>query len=107
MKKLLKKGTPECDFHNELFALHQNFGQIEDKPEFWEACIVAVNEIADKYKNTPMQKFVYPALIGFTDYLDALARKEKHSPRTIAGIVCAGRETEEIAKIIKEMEVMK
>ena len=107
-KKVLKKGTLECDFHNDLYALHQNYGGVESNPEYWNSVVDEITKIAKKYHKTDMQKFVECTLIAFADYLNTKAvGNSDYNARMIAEIICCGRPRTEVEKIAKEMGVMK
>lgn len=102
-RKLLKKGMPECDFHNDLFGLHQCFGTIEDNPVYWDCLCEELGNISRKYRGNDMEKFVDAALIAFADYMNAKATNQKYTAKMVACIVCANRPKEEAEAIIKEM----
>lgn len=103
MKIVLKKGTKECDFHNDLFALHQNYGGVEEKQEYWDSVVDALPVISKKYRGTDMEKLVDTTLIAFADYLNEKATNHIYSPKVLATIVCNNRTKEEVDAIIKEM----
>lgn len=106
MAKLnLKKGVPECDIHNDLFALHQNYGTVEDNQKYWDALCEELPKISKKYRNTDMSRWVDTTLIAFADYLNSKVAKPMLSDtEAIAGIVSAGRSKEEIEAIIKALQ---
>lgn len=104
-KLILKKCSPECDFHNDLFALHQNYGTVEDNQKYWDALCEELPKISKKYRNTDMSRWVDTTLIAFSDYLNSKVAKSMLSDtEAIAGIVSAGRSKEEIEAIIKALE---
>lgn len=104
----LKKGTPECDIHNDLYALHLKFGKVEDSPKYWDVVVNEIGKVAKKYHKTEMQKFAECTLIAFADYLNAKAvGKQNYTAKMIAEIITCGRTKEEVAEIIKEMGVTK
>ena len=108
MRKELKKGDIECDFHNDLWALHQNFGEVEDNPTYWDSVVAELPKIAKKYHKTHMQKFVEVTLVAFADFLNAKAvKKQDYNAKVIAEIIRCGRTDEEVAEIIKELGVTK
>ena len=100
---LLKKGTLECDIHNELYELHRNFGVPEEDNLYWDQLNNRLGEISRKYRGSEMERFTDAALIAFAEYLDSKIRKEKYTAKTVATIVCSKRSKEEIEAIIKEM----
>lgn len=102
-KKLLKQGMLECDFHNDLFALHKGFGTIEDNPVYWDCLCDEIGKISRKYVGTDMERFVDATLIAFAEYLNAKALDHKYNAKVVAGIVCNNRTKEEVDAIIKEM----
>lgn len=102
-RKLLKQGMLECDFHNDLFALHQAFGTVEDNPLYWDQLCDKLGEISKKYRGTDMERFTDAALIAFADYLNVKATHNKYTAQAVACIVCANRSKEEAEAIIKEM----
>lgn len=104
-KLILKKGMPECDFHNDMFALHQTFGTVEDNTKYWDALCEELPKISKKYRNTDMSRWVDTTLIAFADYLNSKVARPMHSDtEAIAGIVSVGRSKEEIETIIKALE---
>ena len=108
MKKTLKKGDYECDFHNELYMLHQNYGEVEDNPAYWDAVVSEIGTISKKYKKTDMRKFVEVTLIAFADYLNfKTVGRQDYTAKVIAEIIRCGRTDEEVAEIIKELGVTK
>lgn len=106
-KIVLKKGTIECDIHNDLYALHQNYGEVENNSAYWDELLEEIVKIAKKYRGTDMQRFSEATLIAFADYLNAKATGSKCDAKAVANIVCCGRTKEEIGQIIKEMGVKK
>lgn len=102
-RKLLKQGMPECDFHNELFKLHQSFGTTEDNPVYWDVLCEEIGKVSKNYRGTEIERFVDATLIAFADYMNAKATNQKFTAKTIACIVCSNRPKEEIEAIIKEM----
>ena len=102
-RKLLKKGMPECDFHNDLFGLHQAYGTTEDNPVYWDCLSEELGKISRKYRGTDMERFTDAALIAFAEYLDAKALNKKYTAKSVASIVCSKRSKEEVEAIIKEM----
>lgn len=104
-KHILKKGSPECDFHNDLFALHQNYGTVEDNQKYWDALCEELPKISKKYRNTDMSRWVDTTLIAFADYLNSKVAKSMLSDtEVIAGIISVGRSNEERKAIIKALE---
>lgn len=104
-KLILKKGMPECDFHNDLFALHQTFGTVEDNTKYWDALCDELPKISKKYRNTDMSRWVDASLIAFADYLNSkVAKPMLSNAEAIAGIVANGRSKEEIEEIIKALQ---
>lgn len=102
-KKVLKKGTIECDFHNDLYALHQNYGDVDDNPEYWDRVCEEIGNVSKKYRKTDMERFVDATLIAFADYLNAKATGLKYTSKIVACIVCSNRPKEEAEAIIREM----
>ena len=96
---------PECDLHNDLFALHQNYGTVEDNQKYWDAICEELPKISKKYRNTDMSRWVDATLIAFADYLNSKVAKPMFSDtEAIAGIVSVGRSKEEIEAIIKALQ---
>lgn len=101
----LKKGTIECDFHNDLFALHKNYGAVEEANEYWDGLCDAIENMSKKYSNTDMNIFVVSTLVAFSGYLNSKVKKPVLSEyEEIACIVKAGRTKEEIEAIIKALQ---
>lgn len=104
-KLTLKKGMPECDFHNDLFALHQSFGMVEDNTKYWDALCDELPKIARKYRGTDMSRWVDGTLIGFANYLNNKVAKPIYSDTEwVAKVVSEGRSKEEIEAIISILE---
>ena len=104
----LKKGTPECDIHNDLYALHLKFGKVEDNPKYWDSVVNEIGKVAKKYHKTEVHKFAECTLIAFADYLNTKAvGKENYTARIIAEIIRCGRSDNEVEEIIKELGVKK
>lgn len=107
-KKILKKGDIECDFHNDLFMLHQNYGEVEKNPKYWDDCLSEITKIAKKYHGTDMQMFTEQTLIAFANYLNLKSLGEQNYPaKIVAEIVSCGRSKEQIAEIINELGAIK
>ena len=106
MAKLsLKRGTLECEIHNDLFALHNNYGTVEDNEKYWSALCDELPKISKKYRDTDMSRWVDTTLIAFADYLNGkVAKPLLNNAESIAGIITAGRSKEEIEAIIREMK---
>lgn len=104
-KLTLKKGTPECEFHNDLYKLHQSFGMVEDNEAYWSALCDELPKISKKYRDTDMSRWVDSTLIAFADYLNSkVAKPILSNTEAIAGIVANGRSKEEIQTIIKALQ---
>lgn len=104
-KLILKKGMPECDLHNDLFALHQNYGTVEDNTKYWDALCDELPKISKKYRNTDMRRWVDITLIAFADYLNNKVAKPMYSDTEwVVRIVSEGRSKEEIEEIIKKLQ---
>lgn len=103
----LKKGTPECDIHNDLYALHLKFGKVEDNPKYWDSVVNEIGKVAKKYYKTELRKFSESTLIAFADYLNFKAvGKQEYTAKIIAEIIKCGRSKEEVEEIIKELGVL-
>lgn len=104
-KLILKKGMPECDWHNDLFAIHQTFGTVEDNTKYWDALCDELPKISKKYRNTDMSRWVDITLIAFADYLNNKVAKPMYSDTEwVARIVSEGRSKEEIEEIISKLK---
>ncbi len=104
-KLILKKGMPECDWHNDQFKLHSDFGVVEDNQKYWNALCEELPKISKKYRNTDMSRWVDTTLIAFADYLNSkVANPMLSDAEAIARIVSVGRSKEEIEAIIKALQ---
>lgn len=105
MKLTLKKGMPECDWHNDQFKLHSDFGVVEDNQKYWDALCEELSKISKKYRNTDMSRWVDATLIAFADYLNCkVAKPILSDTEVIAAIVSVGRSNEEREAIIKALQ---
>lgn len=104
-KLVLKKGMAECDFHNDLFALHQNFGTVEDKTKYWDSLCDELANISRKYRGSDMKRWVDVTLIAFADFLNSKVAKPVYSDTEwVVRIVSEGRSKEEIEEIITKLQ---
>lgn len=104
-KLVLKQGMPECDFHNDLFKLHQDFGKVDDNTKYWDSLCDELPKIARKYRGTDMSRWVDVTLIAFADYLNNKVAKPMYSDTEwVVRIVSEGRSKEEIEEIIKKLQ---
>ena len=103
MRIQMKKGTPECDIHNDFYLIHQNFGEPEEKQLYWDGLVDEVNKMAEKYKGTPLEDMSARMLVGIMLYLDGKYRGKQYvtQAQMIASVVTQKRSKEEVQEIIE------
>lgn len=77
----MKKGTPQCDIHNDFFFLHRDYGVPEDNDDYWDTFDDATMALLKKYKGTEYEELANAWARALMEYLDAKARREKDGIR--------------------------
>lgn len=79
----MKKGTPDCDIHNEFYNLHKRFGDPEDNDEYWNALDGELTKWTNGYKGTDYEEMVRMMAVGMLGLLDGKLRRKKNDPHTL------------------------
>ena len=79
----LKKGSPECDIHNEFFKLHKDFGDPEDNDKYWDELNAAITGWTNGYKGTDFDEITRMMAVGLLGLLDGKLRRKKHDTHTL------------------------
>ena len=74
--KKCPRGTPEFEMFGEFFKMFQEFYEVEETDEYWDALIERSGEIIDKYKNVPFCRFLIRAFVDFQEYRLKERRKQ-------------------------------
>lgn len=100
MKIDMKKGTVECEIHNDFFALHKMYGMKEDNERYWGEVCDATNQFYKKYEGTVYRPMVLRMALGFLEYLDG----NGWTMRSRAEVAFQGLTKEEKTEFLKEAE---
>ena len=104
-KKMLKKGDMECDWHNDLFALHQNHGEPEKTSKYWDEFDAAMVGVSKKYQQTDMSRMIDTFLIALAEYLSSkVSTPTMSKAELLADYLVNSRTKEESLAIIKGIE---
>lgn len=79
----MKKGTPDCDIHNEFYNLHKRFGDPEDNDAYWNTLDGEITRWTNKYKGTDYEEMVRMMAVGMLGLLDGKLRRKKNDTHTL------------------------
>lgn len=79
----LKKGTQDCNIHNEFYSLHKRFGDPEGTDAYWQELDGALTSWTNGYKGTDYEEMVRMMAVGMLGMLDGKLRRKKNDPHTM------------------------
>ena len=105
MRRLLKKDEKVCKWHNDLFALHQDFAEVEKEDRYWDSLAKAMGDMSKEYHDTDMSVMIDKILIAFAEWQNRKVTKQTmNNSELIAGFLIRSKSKEEIEKIIKALQ---
>lgn len=105
MRRILKKDEPVCKWHNDLFALHQDFAEVENEDRYWEGLAKAMGDMSREYHDTDMSVMIDKILIAFAEWQDSkVVKHTMNNSELIAEFLLRSKSKEEIDRIIKALE---
>ena len=105
MRRILKKEYPECKFHNDFFALHQDYAVVEKEQSYWDNLAKAMGDMSKEYHNTDMAVMIDRILIAFAEWQDSKVSKQtENHTELLAKFLIGSRSKEEVEKLIKALE---
>lgn len=105
MRRILKKEYTECRFHNDFFALHQDYAEVENDQSYWDNLAKAMGEMSRKYHDTDMSVMIDKILIAFAEWQNSKAvRHTMNDSELIAEFLIRSKSKEEVERIIKSLQ---
>lgn len=105
MRRILKKEYPECKFHNDFFALHQDYAEVEKEQRYWDNLARAMGNMSREYHDTDMTVMIDRILIAFAEWQDSKVSKQTENHiELLAKFLINSRNKEEIEKLIKALQ---
>lgn len=105
MRRILKKDEPVCKWHNDLFALHQDYAEVESEQKYWDGLAKAMGDMSREYHDTDMTVMIDGILILFAEWQNSKVTKQTmNNSELIAGFLIRSKSKEEIEKIIKALQ---
>lgn len=105
MRRILKKEYTECKFHNDFFALHQDYAEAEKEQSYWDNLAKAMGEMSRKYHDTDMSVMIDKILIAFAEWQNSkVVRHTMNDSELIADFLLRSKSKEEVERIIKALQ---
>ena len=105
MRRIMKKEEPVCKWHNDLFALHTEYCEVEKEQSYWDSLAKAMGDMSKEYHNTDMSVMIDRILIAFAEWQDSKVSKQtENHTELLAKFLIGSRSKEEVEKLIKALE---
>lgn len=105
MRRIMKKEEKQCKFHNDFFALHQDFCEVEKEQKYWDSLAKAMGDMSKEYHDTDMTVMIDRILIAFAEWQDSKVSKQTENHiELLAKFLIGSRSKEEVEKLIKALE---
>lgn len=101
----MKKEEPVCKWHNDLFALHTQYCEVEKEQSYWDSLAKAMGDMSKEYHDTDMTVMIDRILIAFAEWQDSKVSKQTENHiELLAKFLIGSRSKEEVEKLIKALE---
>lgn len=105
MRRILKREEKVCKWHNDLFALHQDYAEVENEDRYWDGLAKAMGDMSREYHDTDMSVMIDRILIAFAEWQNSKVSKQtENHTELLAKFLIGSRSKEEIGKLIKALE---
>ena len=105
MRRILKREEKVCKWHNDLFALHQDFAEVENDQKYWDSLSKAMGDMSREYHDTDMSVMIDKILIAFAEWQDSkVTRHTMNNSELIAEFLLRCKSKEEIERTIKALQ---
>ena len=105
MRRILKREEKVCKWHNDLFALHQDYAEVENEDRYWDSLAKAMGEMSREYHDTDMSVMIDKILIAFAEWQNSkVVRHTMNDSELIAEFLLRSKSKEEIERIIKALQ---
>lgn len=105
MRRILKREYIECQFHNDFFALHQDYAEVENDQSYWDNLAKAMGEMSRKYHDTDMAVMADKVLIAFAEWQNSkVTQQTLNNNELTAKFLLESKSKEEIVAIIKALQ---
>lgn len=74
--KQLARGTPEFEMFGDFYKMYQEFYEVEETDEYWDAFIQRSGELIEKHKATPIIRNLITALC---DYQERILKERREN----------------------------
>ena len=105
MRRIMKKEEEVCKWHNDLFALHTEYCEVEKEQSYWDGLAKAMGDMSKEYQDTDMSVMIDRILIAFAEWQDSKVSKQTENHiELLAKFLIGSRSKEEVLKLIKALE---
>lgn len=105
MRRIMKKEEAVCKWHNDLFALHTEYCEVEKEQKYWDNLAKAMGDMSKEYHDTDMSVMIDRILIAFAEWQDSKVSKQTDNHiELLAKFLIDSRSKEEVEKLIKVLE---
>ena len=105
MRRIMKKEEAVCKWHNDLFALHTQYCEVEKEQSYWDSLAKAMGDMSKEYHDTDMSVMIDKILIAFAEWQNSKVSKQtENNTELLARFLIGSRSKEEIGKLIKALE---
>ena len=107
MRRIMKKEEPACSLHNDFFALHQDYCEVEKEQKYWDGLAKAMGDMSRKYRDIDksMGVFIDQILIAFAEWQNRKVTQQTMTDRELlADFILRSRTKEDVENIIKALQ---
>ena len=105
MRRILKRDEKVCKWHNDLFALHTEYCEVEKGQKYWDSLAKAMGDMSREYHDTDMSVMIDKILIAFAEWQNSkVVRHTMNDSELIAEFLLRSKSKEEIERIIKALQ---
>lgn len=105
MRRIMKKEEAVCKWHNDLFALHTEYCEVEKEQKYWDSLAKAMGDMSKEYHDTDMSVMIDKILIAFAEWQNSkVVKHTMNDSELIAEFLLRSKSKEEIERIIKALQ---
>ncbi len=105
MRRIMKKEEAVCKWHNDLFALHTEYCEVEKEQKYWDSLAKAMGDMSREYHDTDMTVMIDRILIAFAEWQDSkISKQTENHIELLAKFLIGSRSKEEVEKLIKALQ---
>lgn len=105
MRRIMKKEEAVCKWHNDLFALHTEYCEVENEQKYWDSLAKAMGDMSKEYHDTDMAVMIDQILIAFAEWQNRKVTQQTMNDRELlADFILRSRSKEDVESIIKALQ---